>query len=597
MAKRNPFGLFGFEIKRSKKKEKEEQKLKSFVTPVNDDGAVTVQEGGVFGSYVDLDGTTRNEFELITRYRDMSIYAEIDSAIDDVVNETIVMDENEPIVTIDVTKIKASAKVQKKIEDEFENILKLLDFQNQGYSIFRNWYIDGRLYYHAIIDKTNPKAGIKDVRYIDPRQIRKMRITQAETDQDTGAELVRVLEEFYVYNPRGIQNAHADVPHSSPVEGVQGIRIAKDSVVYVHSGILDKWSSAILSHLHKAIKPYNQLKMMEDAVVIYRIARAPERRLFYVDVGKLPKHKAEDHLRMQMQKFRTKMVYDVNTGEMRSDKRHLSMLEDYWIPRREGSNATEIDTLPGGSNLGEIGDLEYFQTKLYQSLNIPTSRLEASEGFVLGRATEINRDEIKFTKFIHRLRLRFSHLFNELLRKQLILKNIVTEDDWNVFQDRIYYDFANDNHFSELKNLEILKNRLEVLDSIDPYINRFFDESWVKEKILRQSEIEIEEIEKGMEQDQKDHGSDDEEMVQVPLAPDTRIVQIPKSDLPNFVPGASKEEEEIKQIQQDTKKVGIETDKLEKGEEVAPGAPKGEEGDSGDKEEDSKKPNVNNVGE
>jgi hypothetical protein len=586
MAKLNPFGLFGFELKKSPQKKKSEQKLKSFVTPVNDDGAVTVQEGGVFGSYVDLDGTTRNEFELITRYRDMSLYAEIDSAIDDIVNEAIVMDENEPIVSIDVSNLEVSPKLKKKIEDEFKNVLQLLDFQNQGYGIFRNWYIDGRLYYHAIIDESKSREGIQEVRYIDPRQIRKVRITEADQDSNTGAELVKVLEEFYVYNARGIQNANADVPHSAPSEGVQGIRIAKDSIVYVHSGILDKWSSSILSYLHKAIKPYNQLKMMEDAVVIYRIARAPERRLFYVDVGKLPKHKAEDHLRQQMQKFRTKMVYDVNTGEMRSDKRHLSMLEDYWIPRREGSNATEIDTLPGGSNLGEIGDLEYFQTKLYKALSVPASRLEGSEGFVLGRATEIKRDEIKFTKFIHRLRLRFSHLFNELLQKQLVLKNIVAQDDWNEIRENIYYDFADDNHFSEIKNLEILKNRLEVLDSIDPYIGRFFSEEEVKRDILKKSNEEIKVTD---DEISKDSDLEDEDMTTIPLPPDTRMVKIPKEDLPNFVPGASKEEEEINQIKQDTEKVGVETDKLEKGEEVAEQPPEGKEKDSESESEEKSK--------
>lgn len=543
----NGFSLFGFEIRKSEKTKKEEQKRQSFVVPTNDDGSVTVETSGAIGSYIDLDGTIKDEFHLITRYRGMALYPDVDTAIDDIVNESIVMEENEPTVTLDLAKVTAPGitdKVKDKIKEEFKTICRLLDFDNDAYEIFRKWYVDGRIYYHIILEDGKESEGIKELRYIDPRQIRKIRVADKQTDPRTGVELVTILEEYFVYNSKGIQsNAGGGmVPYiTDPSQAVQGIRIEPDSIAFAHSGIVDKFSRVVLSHLHKAIKAYNQLYMMEDAVVIYRIARAPERRIFYIDVGNLPKHKAEQYLKSQMNNFRNKMIYDVNTGELRDDKRHLSMLEDFWLPRREGSQGTQIDTLRGGENLGEIKDLEYFQQKLYKALNVPVSRMEPESGFVLGRSTEITRDEVKFTKFIHRLRLKFSLLFRELLETQLKLKKIITEDDWEKIKDDIFFDFADDNHFTELKHSEILKDRIELLDRIDAYVGRYFSEEWVRENVLHQTEDEVKEI-----QGQINKNDDNEDMEFVPMAGNARAVRVPSADAQNFVANPADEEPNIK---------------------------------------------------
>jgi hypothetical protein len=507
------FELFGWQLKKSEK-ELKQKKAESFVLPENQDGAVNVEGvAGAYGAYIDFDATVKNEFELVTKYRELSLLPDVDFAIDDIINEMIVMDGLNDSIKINTEKIKTPDQIKRKIEQEFTNILSLLDWNNQGYEIVKKWYIDGRLYFHVILDDENKNKGILELRYIDPRQIRKVREIERNIDQDTGAELLNIKDEFFTYNSRGIQ---FNAPNSySSAATMGGVKISTDSICYVHSGIVDKYSASVLSHLHKAVKPINQLKMMEDALVIYRIARAPERRIFYVDVGNLPKSKADEYLRSVMNRYRNKLQYNIETGEMRDERRFQSMLEDYWLPRREGSNGTSIETLPGGENLGQMQDVEYFQKKVYRALNVPLSRLDSTSGFQLGKAAEISRDEVKFSKFIHRIRLRFSHLFDELLKKQLILKNIINADDWNSIKESIKFDFSTDNHFTELKDAEIIKNRLDLLQSIDPYANKYFSTQWIRQNILRQNaqdraeidaqikaEIEAKEMEKNKEIEQ-----------------------------------------------------------------------------------------------
>lgn len=496
------FKLFGFTIKKTEKQIAREE-AKSFVAPTNEDGAVSVEGVGAYGAFLDLEGTSKNEFELVTRYREMSLFPEVDGAIDDIVNEAIVLDGEEPAVKINLSDLKINESVKQKISDEFETVLSLMNWNNNAYDIFKKWYIDGRLFYHVIINQQT-KDGILELRYIDPRQIRKVRELERTIDSETGIETIKLSDEYYVFNSRGLLRGGAgNIIHSGVSSAIEGLKINVDSILYVHSGIADKFSSTILSHLHKAIKPINQLKMMEDAVVIYRIARAPERRIFYVDVGNLPKTKADSYLRDIMQRYRNKLVYNIETGEMKDDRRFLSMLEDFWLPRREGSTGTSIETLPGGENLGEMTDVEYFQKKVYKALNVPITRLDANNGFQLGRAAEITRDELKFSKFIHRLRLRFTHLFDELLKKQLILKGIVNADEWEVFKEKIRYDFNNDNYFAELKQSEILKNRLELIERVDPYTQKYFSTKWIREKVLKQSEDEQIEVDKEIQKEKQ----------------------------------------------------------------------------------------------
>ena len=484
--------LFGFEISRRKNYQDEELN-KSFAAPQNDDGAVTIQSGSYYGTYVDLDGVVRNEIELITRYREMSMQPEIETAIDEIVNEAIVNDDNGQAVELNTDDLKLPEKIKSKIRDEFEQVLRLLDFGNMGHDIFRRWYIDGRLFYHVIIDEKRPSLGIQELRYIDPRRIRKIREIQKMKDTKTGMEVIKRMQEYYLYNERGMIGAHSNL----------GTKIAIDSVVNVNSGLLDSKRAMVLSYLHKAIKPLNQVRMVEDATVIYRLSRAPERRVFYVDVGNMPTIKAEQYLRDIMVKYRNKLVYDSSTGEIKDDRKHLSMLEDFWLPRREGTKGTEITTLPGGANLGELEDVKYFERKLYKSLGVPLGRLEPQQGFSLGKTSEITRDELKFTKFVQRLRNKFAGLFDDLMRTQLVLKKVCTEEEWKQFKEQIWYDFRKDNNFSELKEAELLTNRILLLQYVDPFVGRYYSMEWVRKNVLQQTDEDIEEINAQISQEQQ----------------------------------------------------------------------------------------------
>lgn len=476
--------LFGFEIKR-----KNEEPLESFATEVKDDGAVIVAAGGAYGTFIDLDGTARTEAELVSKYREIALQPELEMAIDDIVNESIDTDADN-VVEINVDEIPYSDSVKNKIREEFDNILDLLNFQNEAYELFKRWYVDGRMYFHIIIDEKNPRAGIQELRYIDPRKIRKVREVKK---QPKGPIVVQQTKrEYYVYNDRNFNIAGTTTGLAQDNNATGGLRISVDSILHITSGLMDKNNQMVYSYLQKAIKPLNQLRTLEDATVIYRISRAPERRIFYIDVGNLPKLKAEQYLRDMMIKHKNRLVYDAVTGEVRDDRKYMTMLEDYWLPRREGNRGTEITTLPAGQNLGEMQDVQYFQRKLFQALNVPMSRLEpSSAGFNIGRAAEISRDEVKFTKFCGRLRRRFSHLFLKALEKQLILKGIVAEADWPELSNKINFDFTIDNHFEEFKEAEILQNRLQLLNQVMPFIGRYYSDLWVRKNILKQSEEEI----------------------------------------------------------------------------------------------------------
>jgi hypothetical protein len=502
--------LFGFSIEDT---EPLSPTAVSPVPPNNEDGVDHYMSSGFFGSYVDIEGVYRTEFDLIKRYREMALHPEADSAIEDIVNEAIVSDTNDSPVEIELSNLNASDGIKKKIRKEFKYILDLLDFDKKAHEIYRNWYIDGRLYYHKIIDLKNPTAGIQELRYIDAMKMRYVRQSK-KSKIERGNAVQRInsdnpmdydfpeIEEYFIYNPKSVY------PTGNPMQtgASQGIKIAKDAITYCTSGLVDRNKGSTLSYLHKAIKSLNQLRMIEDSLVIYRLSRAPERRIFYIDVGNLPKVKAEQYLRDVMMRYRNKLVYDANTGEIRDDKKYMAMLEDFWLPRREGGRGTEISTLPGGQNLGEITDIEYFKKKLYRSLNVPPSRMDGEGGFNLGRSSEILRDELKFTKFVGRLRKRFSNMFNDMLKTQLILKNIITPEDWEVMSEHIQYDFLYDNHFSELKEAEILNERLNMVQTAEPYIGKYYSQDYVRRKILRQTDIEIieqdalikKEIEKGI---------------------------------------------------------------------------------------------------
>jgi hypothetical protein len=501
--------LFGFEIKR-----KGEEPLESFAPPVNDDGAVVVAAGGSYGTYVDLDGTARTESELVSKYREIALEGDIERAIDDIVNEAIDGDAD-TVVAINTDKVKYSESVQAKIREEFDTILEMLDFQNQAYDMFKRWYIDGRMYFHVIIDEKNPRAGIQELRYIDPRKIRKIR--EVKRRPKNGVTVTAGVKEYYVYNERNWLPAGGNAGLPLDTGAVQGVRISTDSVIHITSGLMDKNNSFVYSYLQKAIRPLNQLRTLEDATVIYRISRAPERRIFYIDVGNLPKIKAEQYLKDMMTRHKNRLVYDATTGEVRDDRKYMTMLEDYWLPRREGNRGTEITTLPAGQNLGELADVEYFQQKLYQALNVPISRLKSSEaGFNLGRAAEITRDEVKFTKFVGRLRRRFSHLFYKTLEKQLILKGIIAEADWSELSNQINFDFTIDSHFEEFKQAEVLANRLTNLNAIQPYIGKYYSDLWVRKNVLMQSDDDIEQMmaeikEEGTDQLQQDQTQPDQE--------------------------------------------------------------------------------------
>lgn len=475
--------LFGFQIG---KDDLTKQRNASFAIPQNADGAVTIQAGGIYGTYVDLEGVAKNEIELITRYREMSLQPECENAIDDVVNQAVIVEDQDPPVKLNLEKLQGfSEDFKKQIQKEFKGVLRLLNFCEEGHDIFKRWYIDGRLYYQIMIDEKNTSAGIQELRYIDPRRIRKIREIKKRLN-DQGIEIVDEIKEYYIYNERGINNTQATA--------IQGVRIAPDTICQVNSGLVDSTRNMVLSYLHKAIKPLNQLRMMEDALVIYRLSRAPERRIFYVDVGSLPKMKAEQYIKDLMNKYRNKMIYDAATGEARDDKKFLSLMEDYWLPRREGSKGTEIDTLSGGENLGEITDVNFFQEKLYRSLGVPVSRLKSEGGFNLGKESEINRDEEKFSKFVTRIRNKFSQLFDNLMYVQLTLKGIIGKDDWEEIRDGFYYAFLKDSYYAELRDLELLNNRLTALQQVSPYVGVYFSQNFVKTKILRQTEEEINQI-------------------------------------------------------------------------------------------------------
>jgi hypothetical protein len=502
--------LFGFEIVRKKEAEEKAQpdRLVTFAPEIKDDGAVVVAEGGVFGTYLDLEGSARTESDLVAKYREMSLQPEVESAIDDIVNEFVSYDSDYKLVDINLDDLEFGNKVKDKIREEFKNIVQLLDFNNSGYEIVRRWYIDGRLYYHAIIDVQNPREGIQEIRYIDPRKIRKIREikrVRRNSQASTAGQQVHTTEtkqEYYMYSERGFSGGtRAGVSTTSyqpAAAGSTGIRIATDSIIHVTSGLMDASNQMVLSYLHKAIKPLNQLRTLEDATVIYRISRAPERRIFYIDVGNLPKIKAEQYLRDMMVRHKNRLVYDATTGDIRDDRKFMTMLEDFWLPRREGGKGTEITTLPGGQNLGEIDDVLYFQKKMYKSLGVPVSRLEGEGGFNLGRAAEITRDELKFGKFIDRMRMRFSNLFKEALKKQLILKGVISEEESNDIFSNIRFDFMRDGYFTELKEAEILTNRLALAQSMEQYVGKYYSHQYMRTKVLHQSEEEMDQIDKEM---------------------------------------------------------------------------------------------------
>ena len=483
--------VFGFEIKR-----KDKDNI-SVVEPATDDGTYDAVSGGFYSAVMDTDGRSRTEDDLIRRYRDIAIQPECDSAIEDIVSEAIASDERDMCVSISLDNLKYSQNIKNRIRQEFENVLRLLDFDTKAHDIFRRWYVDGRLFYHKVIDPKNPQKGLQQVRYVDPRKIKKVR--EVQKGRKGNVEVVQDAKSYYLYNPSG---SHLNNTST-------GMRLTEDSVTYCPSGLIDMHKGTVLSYLNKAIKPVNQLRMIEDAVVIYRISRAPERRIFYIDVGNLPKIKAEQYLRDVMNRYRNKLVYDASTGEIRDDRNQMSMLEDFWLPRREGGRGTEITTLPGGSNLGEIDDITYFQRKLYRSLNVPISRLEAEQNFSLGRSTEITRDELKFTKFVARLRKKFSVIFTDMLRTQLVLKGVIADEEWKDMKEHIQYDFLQDNNFTELKNAELMRERLEMLGQVESYVGQYFSKSWVKKNVLKFTDEEIQEMDNEMEQEE---GGDEEDI-------------------------------------------------------------------------------------
>lgn len=469
--------LFGFEIKRSN----EDKDIPSFAIQEVDDGALTVSAGGAYGTYLDLEGSAKTEAELVAKYREMSLQPECEGAIDEIVNEAIVKDGNKEIVDINLDNLDLSDNIKDMISDEWNLIAELLNINNYGFEIFRRWYVDGRLSYHVMIDENNPRAGIQELRYIDPRKIRKIRTIKRERRGNVFINIT--TDEFYMYNERGFRGASATGMDN------QGLRIAKDSILHVTSGLMDKDNRLVLGYLHKAIKPLNQLRILEDATVIYRISRAPERRIFYIDVGNLPKMKAEQYVKDMMTKHKNRLVYDATTGDLRDDRKFMTMLEDYWLPRREGGRGTEISTLPSGQNLGELSDVMYFEKKLFKSLNVPMSRINSDQsGFNIGRSAEITQDELKFQKFIGRLRLRFAQLFLQALEKQLVLKGICTLDEWEQFKNKIHFNFNQDNYFSELKDAEILRERLTTLQQIEPFVGVYYSREWIEKNILMMSD-------------------------------------------------------------------------------------------------------------
>ena len=493
--------LFGFEITRTKSEGAPQQLQPQVAVPTADDGAITVTAGGYFGTYLDLEASFKNENDLVTRYREMSMQPELESAIDEIVNEAIVHDVAGKSVSIMVDDLEQPDNVKEMIRDEFQNVLRLLDFSNMGSDIFRGWYIDGRLFYQVLIDEKQPRLGIQELVYIDPRKIKKVRTVIKKKDPRTKIEVVDGFQEFYIFNEKATVQGQSLVTQVNDT----AVKIAPDAIVNVNSGLLDAKRQMVLSYIHKSIKPLNQLRMVEDAVVIYRLSRAPERRVFYIDVGNMPKIKAEQYLRDIMTKFRNKVVYDSSTGEVKDDRKFMSMMEDFWIPRRGEGKATEITTLPAGQNLGELSDVRYFENKLYKSLNVPVSRLEPQTGFSLGRSTEITRDELKFSKFVDRLRNRFTLLFDELMKRQLSLKGICSVDEWEILKEKIHYDFLKDNNFTELKEAELMAARLQLMAQIDPYVGTYYSKAWVKKHVLHFDEEGIKRMESEIAEEQSEN--------------------------------------------------------------------------------------------
>jgi len=530
--------LFGFEFTKTE----DQSDLTSFAPVETDDGALVVTAGGTYGTYLDMEGSAKTEAELVIKYREMALQPELEKAIDEVTNEAIVKEGNEQIVTLNLDDIKEiSDNLKKMVNEEFERICKLLNFNNYGYEIFRRWYVDGRVYYHVIIDENDPEKGIQELRYVDPRKIRKVRLLTRERKGQV--YINRNTAEFFVYNEKGFK-----ATGSTGMDN-QGLKIAPDSILHVTSGLMDKDGKLVLSYLHKAIKPLNQLRILEDATVIYRISRAPERRVFYIDVGQMPKIKAEQHMRDMMTKHKNRLIYDATTGNVRDDRKFMTMLEDYWLPRREGQNGTEITTLPAGENLGKMDDVYYFEKKLYKSLNVPISRINADEStFNLGRSSEITRDELSFQKFIDRIRLRFSNLLLGALEKQLLLKKIFAQSDWDEIKDRIHFNYQRDNYFAELKDSEILMGRLNNLTMIQPFLGQFYSEEWVKTNVLHQTDNDIEEMFEQMDEDMERQQEKAQMMASAGLAPDGSILP------PDYMEGPQDDESSSDTPQQPTPK-------------------------------------------
>jgi hypothetical protein len=477
--------LLGFQITRNNNLEKPAEAKQAFTVASPDDGTTTIAAGGHFGQYMDMEVTAKNDIDLIKRYREVAQHPECDMAVEDIINEVIVADERDTSVSLSLDKLAISDNIKGKIRDEFDEVMRLMNFDEKGHDIFRRWYVDGRIYFHKVIDPKSPRKGLTEIRYIDPRKIKKVReVAKKRDSKGRGIEVIETTAEWFVYNEKGISGGTSNA----------GLKISADSITYVTSGVIDQTKNMVMGHLHKAIKPVNQLRMIEDAVVIYRIVRAPERRIFYVDVGNLPKVKAEAYLRDVMARYRNKLVYDASTGEIRDDRKHMSMLEDFWLPRREGAKGTEVTTLAGGQNLGEISDVQYFQKKLYKSLNVPISRMESENGFNMGKAAEITRDELKFTKFVQRLRKRFTQVFNDILKTQLVLKGIITIEDWVDIKEHIQYTFLKDGYFAELKNAEILRERINLANEITPYIGKYYSVEYIRKNILQQTDEDILEI-------------------------------------------------------------------------------------------------------
>ena len=524
--------LFGFKLPEAGEG-KSSKGIVSPVPPSDEDKSDFYVSSGFYGQYVDIEGVYKSEQDLVRRYREMCLHPECDSAIEDIVNEAIVSDLDDSPVEIELSNLPASDRLKDIIREEFKNIKSMMNFDRKCHEIFRTWYIDGRLFYHKVIDLNDPSAGIKDIRYIDPLKIRLIRkAEQIGSNNQSPFDVARngkdpgnpenykspEIEEYYLYDPNATTKNSGIIPSRN---NKGSVKIAKDAITYCTSGLVDRNKQTVLSYLHKAIKALNQLRMVEDSLVIYRLSRAPERRIFYIDVGNLPKIKAEQYLRDVMNRYRNKLVYNADTGEIRDDRKYMAMLEDFWLPRREGGRGTEISTLPGGQNLGELTDVDYFQTKLYKSLNVPSSRLDSAGGFNLGRSSEILRDELKFTKFVGRLRKRFSGIFNDMLKTQLILKNIITPDDWSELEDHIQYDYLYDNHFSDLKENELLNEQLGVVSAMEPYLGRYFSAQYVRSKILKQTETEIKDIDKQIEREIKDG-----------ILPDPNAVIDPETGMP-----------------------------------------------------------------